>query len=193
MSSFQSLATRRLMTNTIHSIINKIPYILDCSTKHSLHHLLWLYHSPPLNPPISFGPLEWDWPSPSSPNRYSATLGETKTETKTLLLQPSFFPLLLPFVPLPLFIHSEEESRSQSSLHCLSWSHHSSGGTSTHRSTTALSLLTFPPSFRGENWHPLLCKVTPLSMLCLPQRPQSVDATCSRFPSVFNSPSHPSS
>ena len=26
MSSFQSLATRRVMTNTIHSIINKIPY-----------------------------------------------------------------------------------------------------------------------------------------------------------------------
>lgn len=105
MSSFQSLATRRAMTNTIHSIINKIPYILDCSTKHSLHHLLWLYHSPPLNPPISFSPLEWDWQSPSSPNRYSATLGKTKTETKNPAPSAIFLSTLTAICPPPP-IHS---------------------------------------------------------------------------------------
>lgn len=95
-------------------------------------------------------------PSLSKPLQYHPT------PEKPLFLQPSFPLPLLPLVSP--FIHSQKESGSQSSLHCLFWSHHLCGGTSTRRSITVLSLLTFSPSFQCENWCPLLCKCNPLPM-----------------------------
>lgn len=193
-SSFQSLATRRV----IHSIINKIPYILDCSIKHSLHQLLWLYHSPSLKPPIPFSPLRGTdsllpLQTTTVPTNPWKTKQNKKKQQKTKTKPCPFSHLsLYPYCYLFSSPHSFIPKRNlapglpYTASPDLTTPAGQRGSHVAHRSVTALSLLTFPPSFRGENRCPLLCKVNPLSMFSLPQRPQSIIAISSHFPTVIS-------